>query len=101
MSERELEIMTDARRDATRFRGEAERLNLIEVESRSAGTVDDEKLRRIASFLKSYNEMHKGEQFVSREVVARARERNRGWIGGVLVLAAVLVGSIAKRVTRR
>jgi len=43
----------------------------------------------MSSFLKSYGEMRKGEEFVKREVRARARERERWLLGGGLLLAAV------------
>ena len=45
---------------------------------------------RISSFLKSYGEMRKGEQFVMGEVRARARERVRWSVSlGLLALALV------------
>ena len=45
---------------------------------------------RISSFVKSYGEMRKGEQFVMDEVRARARERVRwGASLGLLLLALV------------
>ena len=46
---------------------------------------------RISSFLKSYGEMRRGEEFVMHEVRARARERVR-WIagGGILALAFII-----------
>jgi zinc/manganese transport system permease protein len=47
-------------------------------------------VRRISSFLKSYGEMRKGEQFVMDEVRARARERAR-WGGGLSLLALALL----------
>jgi hypothetical protein len=35
---------------------------------------------KIASYIKSHNEMSKGETFVSQETIARARVRNRFWL---------------------
>jgi zinc/manganese transport system permease protein len=80
----------DAREYAERYRLEAERLNEIETRSRSQGqALDDDMVRRYSSFLKSYGEMRRGEQFVMHEVRARARERIR-WIAGVPLLALAL-----------
>ena len=47
-------------------------------------------MQRISSFLKSYAEMRKGEQFVMSEVRARARER-AGWSVAFCMLAAALL----------
>ncbi len=47
-------------------------------------------VQRISSFLKSYAEMRKGEQFVMGEVRARARERIR-WSVGLGLLAVALL----------
>ncbi len=85
----------DAQRYDERYRLEAERLNQLETRNRAeAASLDDTTIRRIASFLKSYGEMRKGEQFVMHEVRARARERWR-WVAAallVLVAAAVMPG---------
>jgi zinc/manganese transport system permease protein len=48
------------------------------------------EVRRISSFLKSYGEMRKGEQFVMGEVRARARERIR-WSASLTLLALGLL----------
>ncbi len=98
----EAETHADARRYAERYRVEAERLNEVEMRSRSQGEgLDDYMVRRISSFLKSYGEMRKGEQFVMREVRARARERMR-WVGGpaMLALGLIIVPGIAARMRR-
>ena len=77
----------DASEYAERHRIEAERLNDLEKRKRTEGEVlDDFSVGRISSFLKSYGEMRKGEQFVMGEVRARARERVR-WAAGVGLLA--------------
>jgi zinc/manganese transport system permease protein len=67
-------------------------LNDLEMRNRSQGeALDDAMVRRISSFLKSYGEMRKGEQFVMGEVRARARERVRWGAGlGLLALALLL-----------
>jgi zinc/manganese transport system permease protein len=93
LSRAELATYHDARAYAERHRVEAERLSAIETHSRSQGdALDDDTVQRISSFLKSYGEMQRGEEFVMREVRSRARERVR-WIvaAGVLALALVLV----------
>ena len=46
---------------------------------------------RISSFLKSYGEMRRGEEFVMREVRARARERVRWVVGAAMLLLALLL----------
>jgi zinc/manganese transport system permease protein len=77
---------------AERHRIAAEQLNELEKRNRTEGeALDDVKLGRISSFLKSYGEMRKGEQFVMAEVRARARERVR-WSAslGLLILALLL-----------
>jgi zinc/manganese transport system permease protein len=84
----------DAGAYAERYRAEAEQLNDLERRKRTEGeALDDFALARISSFLKSYGEMHKGEQFVMTEVRARARERVR-WVlsAGFLILAMMMVG---------
>lgn len=92
MNERELEVYRDADHYAKRYQREAERLNEKEVRSRWQGeALDDQQVRRISSFLQSYNEMRKGEEFVKREVRARARERIRWLAGPVLILVGLLL----------
>ncbi len=82
----------DARRYAERYRVEAERLNATETRSRSQGdALDDVTVQRISSFLKSYGEMRRGEEFVMREVRSRARERVRWTLGAGMVVLALLL----------
>ena len=82
-------IAADAQSYAQRYRDEAERLRAREAESRGKGeSLDELEVRRIAAFLKSYNEMIAGESFVVREVRSRAREARRIAIGAVLLAAA-------------
>jgi zinc/manganese transport system permease protein len=79
----------DAREYAERYRREAEQLNDAEKRNRIEDeALDDFSVARISSFLKSYGEMRKGEQFVMSEVCARARERMRWGVSlGLLALA--------------
>ena len=81
----------DAGAYAERYRAEAEQLNERERRSRTEGeALNDYGVARISSFLKSYGEMRKGEQFVMDEVRARARERVRWTAGASLLLIALL-----------
>jgi zinc/manganese transport system permease protein len=80
----------DARQYANRYLRQAEQLNALETRSRAEGELmDDMQVRRISSFLKSYGEMLRGEQFVMQEVRARARERIRWPVGFAMLLAAL------------
>jgi zinc/manganese transport system permease protein len=81
----------DASAYAQRYRAEADGLNERERRNRSEGVaLDDYGVARISSFLKSYGEMRKGEQFVMDEVRARARERVR-WLAGAALLGLALL----------
>jgi zinc/manganese transport system permease protein len=97
------QVYAEARQYAERYRLEAERLNEVETRSRSQGeALDDEMVARMSSFLKSYGEMRRGEEFVMREVRARARERVR-WVAGgaMLAIALSLVPGAFGRIQRR
>ncbi|MEH2513544.1 zinc/manganese transport system permease protein [Nitrobacteraceae bacterium AZCC 1564] len=85
----------DATAYAERYRREAEQLNERERRNRTEGeALDDASLARISSFLKSYGEMRKGEQFVMNEVRARARERARWGMSLVLLAIALLLAPL-------
>ena len=97
-------IALEAAGFSERYRDDAAKLRAHEEERRWKGEpLDEVEVRRIGSFLKSYNEMIRGEEFVMREVRSRAREQNRWWISGILVLLALsLVVSLpSKRTTPR
>ncbi|MEA2993299.1 MAG: zinc/manganese transport system permease protein [Alphaproteobacteria bacterium] len=89
----------DARVYAERYRQEADQLNVAETRSRSQGdALDDFAVQRISSFLKSYGEMRKGEEFVMAEVRGRARERIRWPLGAAMLIAGVaLLAPLARR----
>ncbi len=97
----------DAAAHAHRYAREAERLDQREARSRFEGrSLDDDEVRRISSFLKSYGEMQKGERFVMAEIRARARERARWWAGGLALALGVVVvpgvwGGVLRRHARR
>jgi zinc/manganese transport system permease protein len=81
----------DASEYAERYRIEADRLNDLERRNRTVGeAIDDFTLARISSFLKSYGEMRKGEEFVMREVRSIARERVR-WVVSLGLLVSALL----------
>lgn len=92
LREAESKTHQEAGEYAERYRRDAEQLNAREAFSRSGGEVlDDAQVRRISSFLKSYGEMRRGEQFVMREVRSQARERIRWILGLPLLLVALLI----------
>jgi zinc/manganese transport system permease protein len=81
----------DAVETAERHRLAAEQLIAQEKRSRTQGdALDETTVQRISSFLKSYAEMRKGEQFVMGEVRARARQRIR-WLASAGLLAIALL----------
>ena len=102
LSASEARTYEDAREFSERYRMQAEQLNDMEARSRSgAESIDDMTVRRLSSFVRSYSEMRKGEEFVMHEVRARARERFR-WVAGpaMLVLALLLFPGLAGRLRR-
>lgn len=102
MTRVEQATLADAASAAERYRLEAERLNQIEKRSRTEGDkIDDAQTARISSFLKTYGEMRKGEQFVMGEVKARARERNRWWLGSGLLVLALALAPLSWRIVLR
>jgi len=91
MNPSEQALYLDAANYAERYLRAAEQLNEREARSRFDATpLDDYELARISSFIKSYNEMRRGEEFVMREVRSRARERAR-WIAGALALILAML----------
>jgi zinc/manganese transport system permease protein len=88
----------DAGEYAERYRIEAGQLNDRERRSRTEGdALDDFSVARMSSFLKSYAEMRKGEQFVMDEVRARARERVRWGVSAALLAFALLLAPVPWR----
>jgi zinc/manganese transport system permease protein len=88
--------LADAIEYAERHRIAAERLNDLERRKRTEGeALDDVSVGRISSFLKSYGEMRKGEQFVMGEVRGRARERVRWRMSLALLAFAILVAPVS------
>ena len=93
---------TAAYQDASEY-GERHRLaaeQLIELERRrrtQGEALDEVAVQRISSFLKSYAEMRRGEQFVMGEIRARARERIRWSLSLVLLAVALLLAPLPWR----
>ena len=97
MQDVEIAAYKDAHEQAERYRREADKLNEREARSRWQGqALDEMEVRRISSFLKSYGEMLKGEQFVMREVRSRARERVRWYLGGALAVLGVGIALLGR-----
>ena len=99
----EIATFVEASEYAERHRTAAERLNDLEKRNRTEGeALDDFSIGRISSFLKSYGEMRKGEEFVMGEVRARARERVRwGASLGLLALALLFAPIVWRRLRIR
>jgi zinc/manganese transport system permease protein len=77
---------------------QGDRINETERRNRTQGqALDDFSVARISSFLKSYGEMRKGEQFVMGEVRVRARERIRWGASLGLLLFALLIAPVPWR----
>jgi zinc/manganese transport system permease protein len=82
----------EARRYAERYRLEAERLNEIETKSRAQGeAISDDTVAKMSSFVRSYGEMRRGEEFVMGEVRARARARLRWSLGPAMLVLGLLL----------
>jgi zinc/manganese transport system permease protein len=81
--------LAEAESASVRYEAEAARLNTLERASRWQGApLSDEALRRLSSYVQSFNEMAKGERFVARTMRDSARVRQR-WVLGV---PALLIG---------
>jgi len=97
-TEAEAAAYQDAGEYAERHRVAAEQLIDQERRSRTQGeALDETAVQRISSFLKSYAEMRKGEQFVMGEVRARARERIRWSVSLGLLVVALLFAPLPWR----
>src|SRR2546429_762728 len=96
-----MQVYAEARQYAQRYQLAAERLNEREARSRAQdAALDDEMVARISSFLKSYGEMRRGEEFVMHEVRVRARERVRWIAGGAMLALAFAIAPGALSLTR-
>ncbi len=90
LSDGERTAFAEAMRDAQRYRAEVERLNRTEQTSRYQGReLSADEVRRLASYMQSFSEMQRGEQFVQAVLRRRARERERWWVGVPLVVVGL------------
>jgi zinc/manganese transport system permease protein len=103
LSASEREIYESAARDRVRFQGEVDRLDARERAARSRGTpLSDEEIRRIASYQQSFNEMTRGERFVQDVLRAKARMRERWFVGlPATVVSLVGLGLLLRPLWRR
>ena len=98
LTQAEAAAYQDASEYGERHRLAAEQLIELERRHRTQGeALDEPAVQRISSFLKSYAEMRKGEQFVMGEVRARARERIRWSLSLVLLAVALLLAPLPWR----
>jgi zinc/manganese transport system permease protein len=101
LTAQEAETFADAEQFAARYRDEAEKLNALELRSRWQGSgLSDDEVRKLSSFVQSYGEMRRGEEFVMHEVRARARERVRWYLAGLAFLGGILLAGLPNRVSR-
>jgi zinc/manganese transport system permease protein len=92
MGDSEQKTFNEAAREAERYRTLAAQLSHKEQDSRWQGAaIDDMQVRRMSSFMQSYNEMRKGEEFVKREVRARARDAARWWLAALFIVVGLLI----------
>jgi zinc/manganese transport system permease protein len=96
LSERERTDFIEAAAIERRHRTEVDRLHELERRSRWQGEeLSADEVRRIASVAQTLTEMGRGERFVVDYLRARARERERWYVGlplaalGLLGLAAI------------
>lgn len=94
LGEAEREQYEAALADELRFKGEVERLNALERAARvQSQPLSDDEVRRIASYLQSFNEMAKGERFVQDTFRGHAHRRER-WIVGLPAFLLSLAGLV-------
>jgi zinc/manganese transport system permease protein len=88
----EKKIQIDVQAHSIKYKKRVEDLNKQENDSRWKNEqLTEEQLQNVSSFLKIYNEMIKGENYVLREVVGKAKERNRFYIAAVFFLLSGLL----------
>ena len=99
MTPSERAAFADALGARERYRREAERLNVIERDARWQGaSLAADEVRRLGSYVQSFNEMEHGENFVADFLRGRARERERWYVG--VPLAALSLGGLVLLIAR-
>jgi zinc/manganese transport system permease protein len=84
----EQRMYADAVQSARLRHAQAAQVTLQERDSRWQGEgLSDDAVRRLGTFQQAFNEMARGEDFVLRQLTARARERQR-WTEAPVVMAA-------------
>ena len=117
MSPHELRVHAESAEQARRIQAEAAALNETTESDAARDDVDNagdrgdaqqllpgERIARVASSVKTLNELLKGEQFVQQEVRRIARERNAWLLAAALASAAAVLAAAlfhARRGTRR
>ncbi|MDB5366376.1 MAG: metal transporter permease [Rhodospirillales bacterium] len=102
LSDAERNAQDDSRATERKWLDQLAQLDARERAARTDGApLDDEMLRRIASFQRSYAEMARGERFVVETLTATARERARWPIGLTGLFAATLIGVAVYAARRR
>lgn len=92
LSETDGATYESAMQDVQRFQKEFDRLGQKERAARyGAAPLDDEEVRRIASYQQTFSEMARGELFVLGVLREKARRRQR-WLLGLPLFAASLFG---------
>jgi zinc/manganese transport system permease protein len=90
LSNAEREILQQAVVSTATVQAQAQQLSDRERTSRWQGAeLSDEEVRKISSYVLSFQEMQKGEEFVQREIRNKARERQRWVIGIPLMLISL------------
>lgn len=85
----EREVYRQAAASSTNVQAQVKRLNDMERNSRWQGAeLSDDEVRKISSYVQSFQEMQKGEEFVQRQIRNKARARQRWVIGIPLMLIA-------------
>ncbi len=90
LSPAEREVYESAVAVESKVQGESARMNELERASRWQGSdLSDDDVRRLSSYVQSFQEMRAGERFVQREIRNKARERQRWVIGVPLALVSL------------
>ncbi|MFM0341919.1 metal ABC transporter permease [Paraburkholderia fungorum] len=91
MTPSERAIYADAVKEVRLRQSQATQFTTLERQSRSQSEpLSDDEVRRMGAFQQAFNEMARGEDFVATSLSARARERERWYVGPAVLMAAIL-----------